>query len=248
MKTAVMPLLGAILVTACVLQADVLRLKQGEAVQGVLVTANSREVVLMLPNGAERVYPSSAVAGIDFAPLVLPPAPKPAPAPTAGVPAIPAGTQVAVRMVDAINGKTAQPGARYRATVDDPVGIGSQTVIPRGANCIVEVVSLQAGQEMALRLREINVAGKAYSTSTEYAEVQASGTSKQKSALRRGVGLGALGAGIGALAGGGKGAEAGAAAGAGVGAVSAVGAKGKQINVPTETRLIFALSAPLPMI
>jgi hypothetical protein len=57
-----------------------------------------------------------------------------------------------------------------------------------------------------------------------------------------------LGAGIGALAGGGKGAEAGAAAGAGVGAVSAVGAKGKQINVPTETRLIFALSAPLPMI
>jgi hypothetical protein len=59
--------------------------------------------------------------------------------------------------------------------------------------------------------------------------------------------LGALGAGIGALAGGGKGAAIGAVAGGTVGAVSAAGAKGKQLNVPTETRLIFSLAAPLPM-
>ena len=100
---------------------------------------------------------------------------------------------------------------------------------------------------MALRLRDINVAGKAYGTSTEYAEVEATGTSKKKKAVRRGVGLGAVGAGIGAIAGGGSGAAIGAAVGAGVGAVSAAGAKGKQINVPSESRLIFALKAPVPL-
>jgi AbrB family looped-hinge helix DNA binding protein len=142
---------------------------------------------------------------------------------------------------------TAKPGMRYRASIDDPVMVGSQTAIPRGANCTLEVVSLQQGSEMALRLREINVEGKAYSTSTQYADVAAQGTSKSKKAVRRGVGLGAIGAGIGAIAGGGSGAAIGAAVGGGVGAVSGAAAKGKQINVATETRLIFALSAPLPM-
>jgi hypothetical protein len=98
-----------------------------------------------------------------------------------------------------------------------------------------------------LRLRDINVGGKVYSTSTEYADIDATGTSKTKKAVRRGIGLGAVGAGIGALAGGGSGAAIGAVVGGGVGAISAAGAKGKQINVPSEARLIFALKAPLPM-
>jgi hypothetical protein len=125
--------------------------------------------------------------------------------------------------------------------------VGSQTLIPRNANCTIEVAKLDQGEDIALRLRDVSVGGKTYSTSTEYAEVEATGTSKTKKAVRRGVGLGAVGAGIGAIAGGGSGAAIGAAVGAGVGAASAAAAKGKEINVPTETRLIFALKAPLPM-
>jgi hypothetical protein len=230
------------------LQADVLKLKSGPAVQGTLVSANSREVAFMGMDGAVKTYPITSVSGIDFAALPPPPAPKPAPAPAAAaVLTIPAGTQVTVRTIDAIDGNTAKSGARYRASIDDPVMVGSKTAIPRGANCTLEVVSLEQGEGMALRLRDVNVGGKVYSTSTEYADVEATGTSKTKKAVRRGVGLGAVGAGIGALAGGGSGAAIGAAVGAGVGAVSAAGAKGKQINVPTETRLIFALKAPVPM-
>jgi hypothetical protein len=153
-----------------------------------------------------------------------------------------------VRTVDAIDGKTAKVGARYRATIDDPVMIGSQTVIPRGADSTLEVVSIQQGDEIALRLREINVLGKAFSTSTEFNSMDATGTSKTKKAVRRGVGLGAIGAGIGAIAGGGAGAAIGAAVGGGAGAISGAVAKGKQINVPSETRLIFTLTAPLAMI
>ncbi len=160
---------------------------------------------------------------------------------------IPTGTQVVVRTVDAIDGKTAKEGARYRATLDDPVAVGSQMAIPKGTACTLEVVKIDSGKGMALRLREVNLKGKAYSFSTDNAQVDAKGTSKTKKAVRRGVGLGAAGAGIGALAGGGSGAAIGAAVGAGVGAISAAGAKGKELSVPSETRLIFSLKAPVPM-
>jgi hypothetical protein len=236
---------GMILLAASSSRADVLKFKQGGALQGVLVSADSKEIVLIDVNGVEKTYPVSAVASIDFAPLPPPPAPKPPP--SRAVLTIPAGTQITVRMIDAIDGKTAKGGALYRASIDDPVGVGSLTAIPPGANCTVEVVSLQSGEQLQLRLRDISFGGKTYSASTEYAQVDATGTSKQKSAVKRGVGLGALGAGIGALAGGGKGAGIGALVGGGVGAISAAGAKGKQLNVPSETRLIFALKAPLPL-
>jgi hypothetical protein len=160
---------------------------------------------------------------------------------------IPAGTQITVRTIDNIDGKTAKPGMRYRASIDDAVMVGSQMAIGRGANCTLEVVSLEQGSGMALRLRDVEVGGKVYGMSTQYADVEAQGTSKSRKAVRRGVGLGAIGAGIGAIAGGGSGAAIGAAVGGGAGAISGAAAKGKQINVPTESRLIFALSAPVPM-
>src|ERR1700722_5623319 len=82
-------------------RADLLKLKQGGGMQGILVSADSNEVVFMDPNGAERPWPVSAIARIEFAPLPPPPAPA-RPALT-----IPAGTQIAVRMIDAVDGKTA---------------------------------------------------------------------------------------------------------------------------------------------
>jgi hypothetical protein len=150
-------------------------------------------------------------------------------------------------MIDSIDGKTANAGARYRASIDDPVAVGSVVAIPGGTNCTVEVVAAKSGEGMALRLRDVSLHGKMYQTSTQYAEIAATGTSKTKKAVRRGVGLGAIGAGIGALAGGGTGAAIGAAVGGGVGVTSAAMAKGKQLNVPSETRLIFSLTAPLPL-
>jgi hypothetical protein len=243
MKTRIILVLGTTLLATGVSHADVLKFKQGGGVQGILVSADSSQVVFMGANGTESSYPVNAVASITFAPLP----PAPAPPPQAGVLTIPAGTQIVVRMIDAINGKTASPGQRYQGSLEDPVGVGSRTAIPRGANCTIEVVSIDQGKGMDLRIRSISVAGKLYSVSTQYTGVDATGTSKKTSAAKRGIGLGALGAGIGALAGGGKGAAIGALTGGTVGAVSAVGAKGKQLDVPSETCLIFSLAAPLPM-
>ena len=248
MKNKALNLILMMAVMVSVLQADILKLKGGPAVQGTLINANSREIVFLGVDGQQKTYPIGGVSGIDFAPLPAPAAAKAPPAAkAAAVMTIPAGTRIAVRMLDSIDGKTARSGMRYRASIDDPVAVGSQVAIPKNTNCTVEVVAVKAGDEMALRLREVNIGGKAYSTSTDDATVDATGTSKTKSAVKRGVGLGALGAGIGAIAGGGSGAAIGAAVGAGVGAASAAGAKGKQLNVPTETRLLFSLKAPVPL-
>jgi len=229
--------------------ADTLRLKAGSSIQGTLISANSREISFLGPDGTQKSYPIDTVAGVDFtagtgaaAAAPAPAKPKPAAAPTV---TIPAGTQITVRMIDAIDGKTAKPGALYKASINEPISVGSHVAVPQDSSCTIEVVS--AGQELALRLHHFTLQGKNYSTSAGYAEIKATGTSKTKKAVRRGVGLGALGAGIGALAGGGSGAAIGAAVGGGVGAVSAAGAKGKKLEVPSETQLIFSLTAPVPL-
>jgi hypothetical protein len=237
-----------------VLRADILKMKDGPAVQGTLINANSREIVFLGADGKQTTYSIGDVIGIEFALLpiaaptpAVPAAAEPPAAVAAAVMTVPAGTRIAVRMLDSIDGKTAKAGMRYRASIDDPVAVGSQVAFPKNTTCTVEVVTVKAGDEMALRLREVNIGGKAYSTSTDDATVEATGTSKKKSAVKRGVGLGALGAGIGAIAGGGSGAAIGAAVGGGVGAASAAGAKGKQLDVPSETRLLFSLQAPVPL-
>jgi hypothetical protein len=248
MKQKLILLVLGMWTASVVLQADVLKLKNGSGIQGTLISANSREIVFLGVDGTHQTYSIENVSGIDFAALPPPPAPQPQPAaPAVAALTIPAGTQIAVRLIDSIEGKTAKAGMHYRGSIDDPVKVGSKTAIAKDADCTIEVMNLESGKGVALRLRDVNVGGKVYSLSTEYAEVAATGTSKTKKTVRRGVGLGAIGAGIGAIAGGGSGAAIGAAVGGGVGAISGAAAKGKEINVPAETRLMFALKAPVPM-
>jgi hypothetical protein len=234
------------------LRADTLRLKDGSVLQGTMIDGDTLVLTFVASDGVPRKYQIGQISGIDFKPIR--PAP-PAPAPSAAAPApaaapkltIPTGTQITVRMIDSIDAKTGGVSQRYRASIDDPVAVGSQVAIPRGANCSVQVVQIQGSKDMALKLYDVNIDGKSYNTATDYATIKAEGTSKKKKALRRGVGLGAMGAGIGALAGGGEGAAIGAVVGVGVGAISAAAAKGQTLKVPTETRLVFPLKSPLPI-
>ena len=229
--------------------ADLLRLKSGAGVQGTLISANSNGIRFETIRGEQKSYAVADVDGIDFAPL--PPPPQPAPSNVSAAPSpsvvVPAGTEITVRTIDSIQGSASGAGQRYKASIDDPIVVNNQVVIPRGTNCTIEVVALDSGKDVQLRLYDVSVAGKSYATASEFAVVKAEGTSKKRKAARRGVGLGALGAGIGAIAGGGEAAAIGAIVGGSVGAVSAAGAKGKQINVEPETLLSFKLKSPLPL-
>src|SRR5262249_45926357 len=179
MKQKLMLLVLGTWTASLVLQADVLKLKSGSGIQGTLISANSREIVFLGVDGTHKTYSIEKVSGIDFAALPSAPAPQHQPATPAAL-TIPAGTQIAVRLIDSVDGKTAKAGMHYRGSIDDPVKVGSKTAIAKDADCTIEVMDLEAGKGVALRLRDVNVGGKVYSLSTEYAEVAATGTSKTK--------------------------------------------------------------------
>ena len=160
---------------------------------------------------------------------------------------VPADTMINVRLIDNIDSTKTGPGERFRASVDDPVVVGDRVVIPRGADCTVQVVEVQENKQLAIKLYDITVKGKPYDVAANYAQLEAQGTSKTKKGVRRGAVLGGLGAAIGGIAGGGTGTAIGAISGVGLGAVSGAMAKGKTLNVPAETRLTFQLVAQLPL-
>jgi outer membrane lipoprotein SlyB len=71
------------------------------------------------------------------------------------------------------------------------------------------------------------------------------GSSRGKNTAEKVGGVAALGAIIGALAGGGKGAAIGAGVGAAGGGVYQGATRGKQVKIPSETKLDFQLDQPL---
>jgi outer membrane lipoprotein SlyB len=76
-------------------------------------------------------------------------------------------------------------------------------------------------------------------------EVSRRGDSQTKRTAGMAGGGAALGAIIGAIAGGGKGAAIGAVTGAGAGGAVAVVTKGQKIRIPSETRLEFTTQYPV---
>jgi hypothetical protein len=157
---------------------------------------------------------------------------------------VPANTYITVRTIDRIEGSTASPGRRFRATVDEPVNADGREIIPRGSPATLEVAAAGSGN-LALRVLDITVNNRAIPVSSTDADFEATGTSRAQTSARRGVGLGALGAGVGAIAGGGRGAAIGAAVGGGVGATTGMMSRGRELNVPSETRLRVALTSPV---
>ena len=194
--------------------------------------------------------PSSNVA--SAAPATTPePAPTPAvttPPPPQKV-TIPSGTTIAVRLVDTIDSETATAGQTFHATLDSPLSVDGDVVVPSGYDVEGHVVDVQSAGKFAgksllkLQLDRISVGTKYYNIQTD--EYSRTGSSRGKNTAAK-VGTGAaIGAIIGGIAGGGKGAAIGAAAGGGLGGGVQAATKGQQIKLPSETVLNFTLQAPI---
>ena len=174
--------------------------------------------------------------------------PPPAP-PAVSTITIPSGTLLKVRMIDGVDSQTSQLGQTFQASLDEPVVVNGQTVIPRGADVVAKLVEdKQSGKitgktELTLDLASIRVNDKLVDITT--GEVtSASGSRGAKSAKVIG-GATAVGAVLGGIFGGGKGAAIGAASGAGAGGAVQVATKGQRVKIPAETRLSFTLSNDL---
>ena len=208
---------------------------------------------------SEPAPDNSQMAQNNPAPAVAPVSPAPAPAPVTPPPPPPPqkvtvaqGTVLAIRLVDALDSETATQGQTFHATLDSPLAVDGNVVIPAGHDVEGHVVQVQsagkfAGQSLlVLQLDRLKAGDNYYNIQTDQYKKQ--GSSRGKNTAEKvgaGAGIGAL---IGALAGGGKGAAIGAAAGGGLGGGIQAATKGQQIKLPSETVLNFTLQAPVSVL
>jgi len=180
-----------------------------------------------------------------------PSAPAPAPAEKPKPIVVPAGTSLVVTVDQALSSKTSQSGQTFLATVAQPVTIHGATAIPKGSSATGTVITAKAkgkikGEgQLALALTSVTIHGKNYSIQTGTLDSTVKGKGKRTAATTGGGAAG--GALIGGLAGGGKGAGIGALVGAGAGLVGGAFTGNKQIEIPAETALTFALTNALKL-
>ncbi|HYE25366.1 MAG TPA: BON domain-containing protein, partial [Clostridia bacterium] len=162
--------------------------------------------------------PSAGVA--DYSASSAPAAPaNVAPAAPAAPPApakvtVPDGATVSIRLIDALDTETAEVGQAFRASLNSPLIVNDNVVVPENADVEGRVVATQdagrfKGQSLlTLELTKISFNGRSYQVHSNQWSKQ--GASRGKNTAAKVGGGAALGAIIGGLAGGGKGAAIGA--------------------------------------
>ena len=186
-------------------------------------------------------------ARMESAPVAAAPAPA-VPAPPKKV-TVPAGTSLSVRLIDSLDSEINQIGDQFRATLNAPIVIDDEVIIPQDADVEGRVVDVKSAgrykgeSSLAIELTQLSYNGKTYNLSTDQWSRRAAG--RGKSTAGKIGGGAALGAIIGGLAGGGKGAAIGATVGAGAGTGVASVGKGQQIKLGSEALLSFTLQSPV---
>jgi hypothetical protein len=171
-----------------------------------------------------------------------------APPPPSGPVVLASGLLVPIRTSEPLDSKKMKPGDYFQGTVAQNIYSGNVLAIPRGAAVTGQVVDvkkpgeLKGGASMALKLTSLNLGGNSYALDTDVFNTNSPG--KGGYTAGNTVGAAALGAAIGAIAGGGPGAAIGAVAGTGVGLGASAATPGPRSVVPPEALLSFHLTSP----
>lgn len=154
-----------------------------------------------------------------------------------------------VRMIDSVDSERDKVGQTFRASLDEPLMINGETVLARGADVLMKLVDqkqsgkIQGETALTLDIVSVTVDGRPIDVNT--AEVTQASAARGSRSTKVIGGTAAVGAIIGAIAGGGKGAAIGGLAGAGAGTAAQVITKGQRVKIPSETRLTFTLDQPV---
>jgi hypothetical protein len=171
----------------------------------------------------------------------------------AGLPVtVPSGSMVRIRINQGLDSKHSEPGNIFDGVVLNDVVADGAVAIPRGASIQGTVVNskpsgaLKGKGELVLQLTQVTLAGRVFPVVTD--TWSSIGPDKTGQTVGSAIGLGAFGALIGAVAGGGPGAAIGAGAGAvaGLGASAASGTR--QALIPPEAILTFHITQPVPLV
>ena len=248
----------ALCVAVVAARADSLELKNGSLIQGRFMGATQASISFQVGSSVQS-YDVSDIRSLQFVSEAQGASPS-IPSKRQSVPSsiengevakssssvtIPAGTRISVRTIDSIDSTENRVGYRFQASLEEPLSVDGNVVVPKGADVYGRLVgSKETGtfsgrSELRLELTGIVVHGQTVPLVTGEYEVR--GKSRGASTAKRTVGGAAIGSIIGALAGGGKGAAIGAGTGAGVGAASEIITKGDQVKIPSETLLDFTL-------
>jgi hypothetical protein len=150
-------------------------------------------------------------------------------------------------MLDAVDSSVNYSGETFRATIEQALTVDGKTLVPRGAEAIGRLVSVErAGRfqgrpAVTLELTALNFEGQSVAIQTS--AHQEKGPSQTKRSLILSGGGAVLGTVIAAVAGGGilLGSNVGGAAGTVVQAVRG----GKDIRIPAEALVTFTLQSPI---
>jgi hypothetical protein len=181
---------------------------------------------------------------------LMPPAnTETAPPPAPKKVTLPAGTVLSVRLTDGIDSERNKVGDIFHATLDTPITVDGEVVVPANADIQGRVANVTSAghytgkSSVALELTSLKVNDRTYNLQTD--QYSREGSSRGSQTAKR-VGTGAaIGAIIGAIAGGGKGAAIGGAVGAGAGGGVQTATKGQQVKLDPEALLSFRLQNPL---
>jgi hypothetical protein len=158
---------------------------------------------------------------------------------------IPAHTRIRVRLAQTLDTRFTRPGGAFAATLDEEIVVGDRVVVPKGTPFRGAVVAskrsgrLRGRALLEITLRSFRLDGVTYHLATA-PDSRVSGSHKKRNLALMGGGP-AAGAGIGALAGGGAGALIGAGVGAAAGTTTAFVTGRKNVKLPVETPMVFAL-------
>jgi hypothetical protein len=238
--------------------ADSLALKNGSLIYGKFLSGTLDEITFQV-GPTVQTYDLAEISSISFDSQAqasdMPT--RPASAPQVGASTahassfvtIPAGTQVSIRTIDGIDSTHNHVGDPFEASLEESLTVDGKVVVAKGADVFGRLAeskphgTFSGRSELRLELTGIVVNGQTLPLVT--GEYDLTGKSRGESTAKRTVGLGAVGAIIGAAAGGGRGAGIRAASGAVLGAGSEIVTKGDQVKIPSETLLDFTLERDL---
>ena len=71
---------------------------------------------------------------------------------------LPSGTEITIRLIDSIDSERNREGDEFRATIDEPIKLENEIVVPKGANAKVRLVTVKGFRQVNWQDRAISSA------------------------------------------------------------------------------------------